>query len=325
MLVVLTRLVKISLLAFLLNLSNSSLTNAFFFDSEVSKGNFFRSGCWTAPNVPLLLAPANQTHFFSTAIELAWQSSVNRCSTGPVSYDYQVSNQADFGQVLYEGSLLTVLVTLPDLPLGHYYWRVRAKDNLANESPFSLPGDFFISEAGAGDLIINEIMWMGSYAAVEGEPLETVAKPEDEWLEIRNMRDYPIVLRDWRLVINDQVFHFPDDKIIAAEGYFLVSRLEKSFSEVKAASDWVSGSGFVFPDQDLLVKLYSRDVLVDTADDGSGPPLAGNHGVFFHFSMARRDNPAEGWYTAIDNSFEARSYWTNPDLWLRGTPGGRNL
>ena len=46
---------------------------------------------------------------------------------------------------------------------------------------------------GPGDVVINELMWMGSYNDIGDD------KDFDEWIELRNMTDQPIDLTGWQL------------------------------------------------------------------------------------------------------------------------------
>ena len=73
-----------------------------------------------------------------------------------------------------------------------------------------------------GDVVINEVMWMGSSKS-----------SQDEWIELRNNTSQKIRLNGWRidnLLRANEVFIFPDEPIIEieGEGFFLVSYYSKS-------------------------------------------------------------------------------------------------
>lgn len=73
-----------------------------------------------------------------------------------------------------------------------------------------------------GDVVINEVMWMGSSKS-----------SQDEWIELRNNTSQKIPLNGWRidnLLRANEVFIFPDEPIIEIEGggFFLVSYYSKS-------------------------------------------------------------------------------------------------
>ncbi len=73
-----------------------------------------------------------------------------------------------------------------------------------------------------GDVVINEVMWMGSSKS-----------SQDEWIELRNNTSQKIRLNGWRidnLLRANEVFIFPDEPIIEIEGggFFLVSYYSKA-------------------------------------------------------------------------------------------------
>jgi len=187
-----------------------------------------------------------------------------------------------------------------------------------------------------GSVVINELMWMGSYK-----------KPKDEWIELRNMTDSPIDIGGWQLTklsgwgknkYEELILEIPAGKTIPADGFFLISNFDKDKSAINVEPDLVDEK-VDLRDWGLQIKLYKGDWqepsnLIDVAGDGKGWPLAGYHGIFFHFSMERNDIPGDGtlkenWHTCFDDSPEMRAYW-EPLTILgkslnRGTPGGRNL
>jgi len=183
----------------------------------------------------------------------------------------------------------------------------------------------------AGDVVINELMWMGSYK-----------KPEDEWIELRNMTSYPIDLSGWQLTRligfgvgkkEKLILTISSGKTIPANGYFLISNFSKDNSRINVDPDLVD-SAVSLRNRNLQVKLYKGDWqdptnLIDTADDGQGRPLAGWHGFLFHLSMERNDVPGDGtlassWHTCL-NFVNSRIYWDPGDKFNLGTPGAPNL
>ena len=72
--------------------------------------------------------------------------------------------------------------------------------------------------AGYGDVVINEVMWMGSDT-----------KDGDEWLELRNMTDQSINLSSWQLTkknssnVEALMLTIPSGKTISPNGFFLIS------------------------------------------------------------------------------------------------------
>jgi len=182
-----------------------------------------------------------------------------------------------------------------------------------------------------GDVVINELMWMGSYK-----------KPKDEWIELRNMTSYPIDLSGWQLTRligfgvgkkEKLILTISSGKTIPANGYFLISNFSKDNSRINVDPDLVD-SAVSLRNRNLQVKLYKGDWqdptnLIDTADDGQGRPLAGWHGFLFHLSMERNDVPGDGtlassWHTCLD-FVNSRIYWDPGDKFNLGTPGAPNL
>jgi len=185
-----------------------------------------------------------------------------------------------------------------------------------------------------GDVVINELMWMGSYK-----------KSKDEWIELRNMTDSPIDIGGWQLTKlsgkknkEKLMLKIPSGKTIPAAGFFLISNFDKDKSAINVEPDLVNKK-VALRNKNLQVKLYkgdwkNSDNLIDTADDGKGKPLAGFHGRFFHFSMERNNIPGDGtqeanWHTCFDDSQEMRDYWDSKIIHNksvnRGTPGEKNL
>jgi hypothetical protein len=186
-----------------------------------------------------------------------------------------------------------------------------------------------------GDVVINELMWMGSFQ-----------KPKDEWIELRNMTSNDIDLSGWQLtkLVNQEelMLTIPSGNL-PANGFFLISNFDGDQSNINVVPDLIDDN-IDLRNNNLQVKLYKGDRtnpsnLIDVADDGHGKPLAGFPGFFgvLHFSMERNDIPGDGtsaanWHTCWDDSLEMRAYWDNliipPPFNVsinRGTPGGKNL
>jgi len=175
--------------------------------------------------------------------------------------------------------------------------------------------------ASPGDVVINELMWMGS----SGDS-------DDEWLELRNTTGAEIDIGGWQLtkwVSGDHeelMLTIPDGRTIPANGYFLISRLSEAVSAISVGPDLVDSS-VVLRNDDLQIKLYRGDWtnsynLIDTADDGDGSPLAGDNGSIKK-SMERNADPDSGWHNCDDSS-STGLYWDSGAT-EQGTPGALNL
>jgi len=96
----------------------------------------------TAPSIPLLNEPNNET-FFTSIPELNWDNSTDVDNTeGGISYYLEVDNNNDFSSPEYVNTNITETTnTTGDTPTGlssdYYYWRVLAydgSDNIQNSS-----------------------------------------------------------------------------------------------------------------------------------------------------------------------------------------------
>lgn len=184
-------------------------------------------------------------------------------------------------------------------------------------------------------VVINELMWMGSYQ-----------HPLDEWIELRNLSSSTLDIGGWQLtnlngVVEKFMLEIPAGETIAPNGFYLITNYDQDDSALAVNPDLVDTS-VTLRNSNLQIKLYKGDWevsenLVDTADDGDGAPLAGflSTNNIFHFSMERNDIPSDGtlaanWHTCFDDSAEMRQYWdpftvSGDESVNRGTPTARNL
>ena len=166
---------------------------------------------------------------------------------------------------------------------------------------------FLSQSVNPGDVVINELMWMGSNP-------DTGGSTADEWIELRNTTDSDIHLdNDWNITkksgdIEVPMLTIPAGKTIPAGGYFLISNFDEGGSQISVIPDLVN-TAVSLANNKLQIKLYSGAwetvTLIDTADDGIGAPAAGD--LENKYSMARGASPgappddgtlAENWHTA---------------------------
>lgn len=182
-------------------------------------------------------------------------------------------------------------------------------------------------EIEAGDVVINEIMWMGSDPSDGGSTA-------DEWIELRNMTNVAIDLSGW--TISDLGTNAnPDITIpsgmIPANGYFLISNYE-SDDESSAINDAVMVDHDTVDIQLLnsgeKLELRTADAtLID--ETPSGEWAAGDNTGSDRKSMERNAVPGSGaltesWHTCIDSGCTSSAFWDNEgDNY--GTPKGANL
>lgn len=97
----------------------------------------------TAPNVPVLLAPTNNTNGTrNTITSLTWQPVSDTSS--PVSYKLEIATDAGFTNIL--GSITTTATSynIAGFGDGTYHWRIQACDSLNNCSAWSNSWNFSI-------------------------------------------------------------------------------------------------------------------------------------------------------------------------------------
>ncbi|MDD5342481.1 MAG: lamin tail domain-containing protein [Patescibacteria group bacterium] len=171
-------------------------------------------------------------------------------------------------------------------------------------------------------VVINELMWMGSSAS-----------SSDEWLELKNLTDQPIDLSNWYLTKKSAgaevlMLTLPAGSALEANGFFLISNFsDESASSVLNIPPDLVDTAISLVNTSLQIKLYSANqTLIDTADDGSGQPLAGEYASGTTWkSMERNWDWADGtletsWHTAeISYNFDLGAIefgtprWPNTD------------
>jgi predicted ribosomally synthesized peptide with SipW-like signal peptide len=209
-----------------------------------------------------------------------------------------------------------------------YYFALRAGDAALNWSLISnvvsaaTEDEVVDPDINPGDVVINELMWMG-----------TTSKNVDEYVELRNMTDRTIDISGWTVAGAT----IPAGRIIAPHGYFLISDFDAARSKINVTPDFVVGLGgtnddaFTLDNFNLEVILRnSSSAIIDVADNGEGLPAAGQHtDPDIHRSMERDATPGNGadasvWHTCFDNSALMHAYWDSGATEC-GTPGHENL
>jgi hypothetical protein len=185
-----------------------------------------------------------------------------------------------------------------------------------------------------GDLVINELLWMGSDVSVN-----------DEYLELKNNTDRNIDLSGLYFT----KFNGSDEtsmdinlsgKTISAYGYFLIGNKKEGYSNgssaLKNEAD-IWDTSLSLSNTNLQIRLYdSSGNLIDIAGNGD-VPFEGyyNSGDSIYYSMQRNEIISDGtsalsWFTAFDPTTTAEFFNTsgstggNTDIDIRGTPGSKN-
>ena len=183
---------------------------------------------------------------------------------------------------------------------------------------FLLSAAAFATSAAAaepGDVVFSELMWMGSEAS-----------SADEWIELYNRGSAAKDLSGWTIT---QTGKEGEEKVmlqlsgsIAPGAAFLISNYNAARSQISVDPDVVA-TAVALPNTKLLLRLYDGDPeaggnLVDSADDGTGAPLAGDNKQ--KAAMVRVEFDTDGtlkqaWETATE-----ASGWDDGSSEL-GTPG----
>jgi len=149
-----------------------------------------------------------------------------------------------------------------------------------------------------GDVVINEIMWMG-----------TQGDAADEWVELRNMTASTIDLSNWVVdnlgsgVTNDIVI--PAGKSIVANGFFMIANDTKATGNHNVDPDLVVNVSLLNPSEQLRLRASAGGTVIDTADNDANGWFAGVDpgGQNPERSMERNDVPGDGtvaanWHSA---------------------------
>jgi len=165
-------------------------------------------------------------------------------------------------------------------------------------------------DLAAGDVVINEVAWMG-----------TVASTADEWIELYNVTTQDIDLTGWTLKSADNSPNITLSGSIPAHGFFLLERTDDTtVSDITA--DQTYAGDLVNTGESLTLRDGSAQV-IDTANgDGGAWPAGDNTNKS---TMERRDPfvaDADANWASNDgitcNGLDAKG---NP---LNGTPKARN-
>jgi len=216
-----------------------------------------------------------------------------------------------------------------------YWFAIKAGDSVPNWSSLSnvvsatTDSEVFDPFVNPGDVVINELMWMG-----------TSISTADEYLELRNMTDGEIDISNWQITKwvsgthEELMLTIPASTTIPAHGYFLIANFAKSSSKIDVDPDLIDIS-LDLEDSELQIKLYDdvwdgAGVLIDTADNAEGSPAAGSYDAgSIYYSMERNDTSGNGedassWHTCLASEADLNAYW-DAGFVEKGTPGGPNL
>lgn len=210
---------------------------------------------------------------------------------------------------------------------ANFYDNERSVDNSLSAATWSATATATATEepdSDSADVVINELMWMGS-----------VGHSSDEWIELRNMSGSDINLAGWQITKNtgsESLMLTIASGTIPANGYYLISNdSESSTSSALNVTPNLVTSSVDLHNSKLQVKLYKGDWtnsanLEDVAGNG-GTPLAGLNSTTNKESMSRKSTPGDGTQAAnwqTDTTSNGLTFWDSADG-NYGTPGGPNV
>ncbi len=170
-------------------------------------------------------------------------------------------------------------------------------------------------QATAGDVVINEVAWMG-----------TEVSAWDEWIELYNTTGEAISLDNWTLSFADgSPVTITLNGKIGPGAYFLLERDDKAVNDV--AADLVYGGGQISNSGEQMTLRDATDAVIDTAnaDGGDWPAGTSSGGTPTYASMERIDPLAAdtdtNWCTNDGETHNGTDADGNP---INGTPKALN-
>lgn len=296
-------------------LSKSNSTNL---DYQYIASVIFVGGDTTACDYITLTASSTSQNYSGPVKNFI---SATSSPSGSVPWDFTFSvasgvSPADLGKVCnFKISYTAWQTNLPDSSQGF--------SNIA-EMTESIQVGTAPTVLGSGDVVINEIMWMGSSG-----------HSSDEWIELRNMTGDAIDIGNWTLEkskTSGGTLVIPAGKTIPAHGYFLIANYNKdsASSALNVSPDLATSSlSLANSNNGNLILKTNTGTVIDGALGTPGWP-AGINGTTLKQSMERDDVPGDGtlsgsWHTCIDSGCNSGTYWNTAGGNNYGTPGGPNL
>ena len=117
--------------------------------------------------------------------------------------------------------------------------------------------------AQPGDVVINEVAWMG-----------TIANPWDEWIELYNDSDQVVTITGWTIGFEDgSPTTVWISGVVAANGYFLLERAEDA---TDVPSDQAYGGETMSNLGEQMILRDNLGTIIDTANLDGGEWPAGS-------------------------------------------------
>ncbi len=146
----------------------------------------------------------------------------------------------------------------------------------------------FTETAGPGDVVINEVLWMGSYDN------GGTGDGDDEFIELHNKTGGSIDISNWTISgTGISTITIPTGQTIPAGGYYIIAR---NTSNAVSSANYTTGTAFSISNSAFQLELRtSLTTLIDTANNG-GAPLAGvnDSANLYRRSMERKTGATDG-------------------------------
>lgn len=280
---------------------------------------------WTAPANDDGAPPTGRAASYD--IRYADMGSALNCST----FSFDTATSVDKPPAPQDYSKSESLELMGLNPSTNYCFAIKSSDEAPNTSGLSNVV-FVTTLAGTGvntgDIVINELMWMG-----------TSVSYADEYLELRNMTNRTLDLTRLtltKLSAGSDVTMAIDltGKTIAPHGYFLIANGnayaggDSQLIDSLTPNMW--DTSLDLSNTELQIKLMQGSTVIDVAWDGTAP----REGIYDttpgsekYYSMERIFTPSNGanpleWYTTIDAASTMDFFEGTADE--RGTPGAGN-
>jgi len=327
------------ILFFALNFSKIQGTNSFFTDTATSSGNVMSAGYWI-PELTMSVEAPDPDGWYRTAPCVTLTADINEEAGGiTIYYEFSADGNPIDGGTVYPGACVPV----PDGDPTHF--QAQAYNNENHDWRSNIVSEDFKIHSGAkeGDVVINELMWMGS------EKDNGDYKYTDEWIELKNTTSHEINIKNWNIygAVSEGGGHLEiaanplDDFNIPAHGYFLIANYSKSDSLINEDVDLVKTSINFNNNYDNNGQVILKDKggnVIDSAPavyDEHWPKGKNESGK--KWSMERNLTPGDGtdsgsWHTCDREQMSSsdlatmKNYWdNNAQNYNCGTPGHVNL
>ncbi len=218
---------------------------------------------------------------------------------------------------LFKIIILVVLAILPNInSTGAYFFDEETLTGITiTAGTWGTPPPIPPPTTSLGDVVINEVYWMGSGG-------------EDEWVELRNTTSSAINLSGWKINLGSGGTEFILSGTVIGNGYYLITERAANLSAINDSIAPDQILAVVLPDAGRQLTLKnSSGGIIDQTPTGHWP--AGSHTGGNRKSMERNSTPGNGtldgsWHTCTDAHCNDTTYWDTEGN-NYGTPKSANL